>query len=165
MEVKYDKNNVFQEGSKKTKEVTQITERVDAIPIDIAVRKLWLKMFKMYNSIALERKASFSLGLVLLSIDKGGTPSTQLGPRMGMEPTSLSRQLKMMEEKGLIKRTPDLIDKRVVNVELTALGVAARREARDVVMAYNDKLYENLPLEDIQCMLRTIDRINDLTDY
>ena len=33
-----------------------------------------------------------------------GTPSTQLGPNMGMESTSLSRSLKKLEELGIIKR-------------------------------------------------------------
>ena len=42
-------------------------------------------------------------GFALLSIDpEKGTPSTSLGPKMGMEATSLSRTLKTMEEKGLI---------------------------------------------------------------
>ena len=165
MEVKFDKNNFFRNsGNSNLKNMSLETSKIDLGPIDIAVRKLWLKIFKMYNAIALNRKASFSLGLVLLSIDKDGTPSTQLGPRMGMEPTSLSRQLKMMEELGMITRIPDKKDKRVVNVILTVKGVAARREARDVVLSYNAMLYESIPKEDIDCMLRTLARINDLTD-
>ena len=40
------------------------------------------------------------LALLYLSIDpKKGTPSTSLGPKMGMEATSLSRTLKSLEEK------------------------------------------------------------------
>ena len=35
---------------------------------------------------------------------KKGTPSTSLGPKMGMEATSLSRTLKTMEIKNLITR-------------------------------------------------------------
>jgi DNA-binding MarR family transcriptional regulator len=49
-------------------------------------------------------------GFALLSMDKNiGTPSTSLGPQMGMEATSLTRTLKSMEEKGLIirKKNPD----------------------------------------------------------
>ena len=47
-------------------------------------------------------------GFTLLSIDpEKGTPSTALGPKMGMEATSLSRILKTMEEKGLITRKPN----------------------------------------------------------
>lgn len=164
MEVKFDKNNVFRTRENVVSPSASASSKIEVAPIDIAVRKLWLKMFKMYNAIALQRKTSFSLGLVLLSIDKQGTPSTQLGPRMGMEPTSLSRQLKMMEELGMIIRVPDKKDKRVVNVQLTGKGVAVRREARDVVLSYNKMLYEAIPREDIDNMLKTIARINELTD-
>ena len=49
-----------------------------------------------------------SVGMVLLNIDKeNGTPSTQLGPKMGMEPTSLSRTIKNMQDVGLIIRKAD----------------------------------------------------------
>ena len=135
-----------------------------AEPIDIAVRKLWLKMFKMYSQIAAEKGSAFSVGLVLLSIDKEGTPSTQLGPRMGMEPTSLSRQLKMMQEMGMIERETSTEDKRVVIVKLTSRGVQARRISRDTILAYNSHIYSSIHVADISIMLRTIQKISELTD-
>jgi MarR family transcriptional regulator, organic hydroperoxide resistance regulator len=134
-------------------------------PLDIAVRKAWLKIFKMYNQRAMQYGVSFSLGLVLLSIDKEGTPSTQLGPKMGMEPTSLSRTLKMMEEEQLIKRVPDTVDKRVVYVFLTPKGVAHRRIARDEVLEYNKMLYSEIDNQDIETMLRVLDQVCTLTEY
>ena len=43
--------------------------------------------------------ASMALCMVLLNIDiYEGTPSTQLGPNMGMEATSLSRYLIKLED-------------------------------------------------------------------
>ena len=140
-------------------------EYKNIVPLDIAVRKVWLKMFKMYNQKAMHYGVSFSLGLVLLSIDKEGTPSTQLGPKMGMEPTSLSRTLKMMEEEGLIKRIPDTVDKRVVHVYLTPKGVAHRRIARDEVIEYNRLLYTEINPQDITVMLRVLEQISNLTEY
>ena len=79
--------------------------------IDFHIRHSWHKISRMYNQIAAKYDLTMSMGFILLIIDKEGTPSTQLGPRMGMEPTSLSRTLKTMEDKNLIYRQTDDIDK------------------------------------------------------
>jgi DNA-binding MarR family transcriptional regulator len=84
--------------------------------IDFHIRWAWAKISRMYNTEASKNGGSMSIGYVLLNVDKEGTPSTQLGPRMGMEPTSLTRILNSMEEQGLIVRRPDTKDKRVSRV-------------------------------------------------
>ena len=139
-------------------------EESEFIPIDISIRKVWLKTFKMYNQTAMKYGASFSHGMILLSVDKEGTPSTQLGPKMGMEPTSLSRTLKTMEDQGLIVREQDKFDKRVVIVSLTEKGVAQRRIARDEVINHNEKLFKAIPKEEIDVFFKVLNKINDLTD-
>ena len=72
--------------------------------VDFVVRHVWHRLSRMYNQKAAEHEITMSIGFILMSIDKEGTPSTALGPRMGMEPTSLSRTLKTMEERGFIIR-------------------------------------------------------------
>jgi DNA-binding MarR family transcriptional regulator len=134
------------------------------IPIDLSIRKAWLKTLKMYNQKASAYGVSISLGFVLLSIDKEGTPSTQLGPRMGMEPTSLSRTLKSMEDQGLIYRKQSETDKRVVHVFLTDLGLEKRRIARDEVLAHNNKIYQNINPQELEVFLKVLEQINGLTE-
>ncbi len=73
--------------------------------IDYILRTTWLAVQKMYNEEAAKFGTTMATGFTLLSIDREkGTPSTALGPKMGMEATSLSRILKTMEQKGLIER-------------------------------------------------------------
>ena len=73
--------------------------------IDYILRATWQAVARMYNDEASNYGATMATGFTLLSIDKeGGTPSTALAPKMGMEATSLTRTLKSMEEKGLIIR-------------------------------------------------------------
>ena len=51
--------------------------------------------------MAAEHDTTVSMAFVLLAInEEEGTPVTRIAPRMGMEPNSLSRILKSMEEKG-----------------------------------------------------------------
>ena len=94
------------------------------------VRNNWFKISRYYNQMAANYDMSFSHGFILLNVEKEGTPSTSLGPKMGMEPTSLSRTLKNMEDAGLIYRKSDTVDKRKSLVFLTDEGVEKRKLAK-----------------------------------
>jgi len=83
-------------------------------------------------------------GFALLNIDPEGTPSTALGPKMGMENTSLSRLLKTMEERQLIERKPDPADGRGVLIFLTPFGKEKRNISREVVLNFNEKVSREL---------------------
>jgi len=63
------------------------------ITIDYMLRATWQAVARMYNEEAKLFNSTMAVGFTLLSIDpKTGTPSTALGPKMGMEATSLSRK-------------------------------------------------------------------------
>jgi DNA-binding MarR family transcriptional regulator len=105
---------------------------------------------------------SFSWGFILLNVEKEGTPSTALGPKMGMEPTSLSRTLKNMEDKGLIFRKQDDKDKRKSLVFLTKEGIEARKSARDVVLGFNEQLYNQLPKTKVKAFFDVMERLDGI---
>ena len=94
--------------------------------IDGRIRHAWHRVYRLYNQRAIAHGLTISAGFILMHIDKEGTPSTALGPRMGMEPTSLSRTLKSMEDQGWIKRVISQIDKRKVLIFLTPEGLLKR---------------------------------------
>ena len=79
------------------------------------VKTAWQAIAKMYNRLTIENGFSQAIGYVLINVKKGGVPVTKIAPNMGIEPTSLSRLLNTMEEKGLIYREKDIVDRRVVN--------------------------------------------------
>lgn len=105
-----------------------------------------------------------AIGYVLLNIDKEGTPSTKLGPKMGMEPTSLTRLLKSMEEMDLIVRQPDKLDKRIVRVLLTSKGKAMREVSKSVVVRFNETISEQIAPEKLQTFIEVIQHINALLE-
>ena len=109
--------------------------------IDYNIRKTWYNISKLYNRTASEYMASMALGMVLLNIDiYEGTPSTQLGPNMGMEATSLSRYLIKLEEHKVIERRSDPNDKRKSVIHLTPLGINRREIAKKVVIDFNENV-------------------------
>lgn len=132
--------------------------------IDFQLRWGWAKLSKLYASEAERRGIPFAYVFILLHTEKNGTPSTRLGPKMGMESTSLSRSLKGLEELGWIERKPDTRDGRIVRVFLTENGIAARRQARDLVIAVNAHLSQMLGVESFNQMLADLKTLNEILD-
>ena len=133
------------------------------ITIDYALRATWQSVAKMYNEEAKHFGTTMAVGFTLLSIDpKTGTPSTSLGPKMGMEATSLSRILKSMEEKGLIVRKPNPDDGRGVLIHLTAFGLEKRKDSKDVVLRFNDVVKQNVSEGQLNNFFEVMGTINNL---
>ncbi|NNE33130.1 MAG: MarR family transcriptional regulator [Winogradskyella sp.] len=129
--------------------------------IDYVLRTTWLAVNKMYNEEAAQFGTTMATGFALLSIDpEKGTPSTSLGPKMGMEPTSLSRTLKMMEEKGLIERKPNPEDGRGVLIFLTDFGKEKRAYSREKVLTFNETIRNNVSKEKIENFYEVAEVIN-----
>jgi len=104
---------------------------------DSVLRSTWNLVSKMYNKEASKFDSTMATGFALLSIDSKGTPSTTLGPKMGMESTSLSRLLNTMEERNLIYRTQNPNDGRSILIHLTAFGKEKRDDSKAVVLHFN----------------------------
>ena len=132
--------------------------------IDFHLRWGWTKLSKLYSAEAERRGIPFSFVFILLHTEKSGTPSTKLGPKMGMESTSLSRSLRGLETMGWIERRPDPMDKRMIRVYLTQTGIAARREARDLVITVNQRLRDLLGGDAVDRLLHEIKRLNEVLD-
>lgn len=130
--------------------------------IDYILRATWQAVSRMYNEEAQKYGATMSTGFALLSIDKDGTPSTALGPRMGMEATSLTRTLKSMEEKGLILRKPNPDDGRGVLIHLTEFGKEKRELSKTNVRKFNDKIRQNVTDEQLRHFMEVAEIINEL---
>ena len=131
--------------------------------VDFHIKYTWQAIAKMYNEVAGNYGTTMATGYVLLNVDlEKGTPSTSLGPKMGMEATSLSRILKNMEEKGLIERRPHPQDKRSVLIFLTPFGVEKREDAKRAVLDFNNQVREILSEEELQSFFRIMNKINQV---
>ena len=116
---------------------------------DSVLRSTWNLVSKMYNKEANKFDSTMATGFALLSIDAEGTPSTTLGPKMGIEPTSLSRLLNTMEERDLIYRTQNPNDGRSILIHLTPFGKEKRDDSKAVVLHFNQIIEKSLSPEKI----------------
>lgn len=142
----------------------KIKEKKRAICFDI--KTTWLAISRMYNVPSHLAGITTNIGFVLLHIDEEkGTPATKIAPMMGMEARSLTRMLAKLEEKKLIHRQPDPKDKRMVRIFLTPLGLQKKARAKEVVIDFNKRLYENIPAENLDTFFEVMDQIHELLPH
>ena len=131
--------------------------------IDYTLRTTWHAVKKMYDEGAKKYGYTMSIGFTLLSIDPIlGTSSTSLGPKMGMEANSLSRILKSMETKKLIKRKPNPDDGRGILIFLTGKGRKKRDVTKEKVFRFNSLLNRKIGKEKIKSFHKISDMIKDI---
>ena len=131
--------------------------------IDHALRATWQAVAKTYNEQAAKHDSTMAMAMALLYIDaENGTPSTALGPSMGMEATSLSRLLKSMEERGLIYREKNPEDGRGVFIKLTPLGIEKREISKASVYKFNQTIKDKIDPVKIDHFFEVTDVINEL---
>jgi DNA-binding MarR family transcriptional regulator len=131
--------------------------------IDYVLRATWQAVARMYNEEASKFEGSMAIGFALLSIDKEeGTPSTYISNRMGMEAASLTRTLKTLEEKGLIKKKKNPVDGRGVLIYLTEFGKEKREQSKQTVLKFNETIRKNISEEKVQNFMEVAEVINDL---
>jgi DNA-binding MarR family transcriptional regulator len=133
--------------------------------IDYHIRAAWHAIARMYNQQAAKYDATMAIGFVLLNIDaEDGTPATKIAPLMGLEPRSLTRILKTLEERGAIYREVDKSDKRSVRIFLTEEGKKARDHSRQTVLRFNEVLRKEIPDEKLNVFFEVIEQINRIIE-
>jgi DNA-binding MarR family transcriptional regulator len=136
-------------------------------PVDTAdfhIRWSWYNISRMYNTKANKYGGTMAIGYTLLNIDKDGTPSTKLAPKMGMEPRSLTRMIKSLETKGWIEKRIDKNDKRMVNIYLTKTGITMRNRTRNSVIKFNKTIQEKINESELKTCFKVLNEINTLID-
>lgn len=137
--------------------------------VDLILKQTWLAVSKMYSELAHEHDSTAVQALTLLKIDpKEGTRSTNLGPKMAIEPTSLTRIIKLLEDNGYIYKEKTTTDKREVIIKLTEKGLSSRNLSKEVVVNFNKKVMERISSEKMEVfkevMIEIMKIANDLNN-
>jgi DNA-binding MarR family transcriptional regulator len=129
------------------------------------IRSSWIELFKFYNDQASKEGGTLSMAFVLLTInEKYGTPVTKIAPRMNMEPNSLSRLLKSLEEKGYISKRKDLSDKRKVYICLTKSGLKLRDKASEKLFALEKIIKSKISNTELTSFFNVLDYISEILE-
>ncbi|WP_113923461.1 MarR family winged helix-turn-helix transcriptional regulator [Cognataquiflexum aquatile] len=133
--------------------------------VDYHIKSAWHAISRMYNQKAAQEDFTTAIGFVLININsKEGTPATKIAPLMGLEARSLTRMLKSMEEKGLIYKKPDPIDKRSVRIFLTPEGKRKKEISVQTIMEFNEQVREVVSSEELETFFAVFQKINHVID-
>ncbi|GAC1373689.1 MAG: MarR family transcriptional regulator [Hymenobacter sp.] len=133
--------------------------------VDYNIKVAWHAISRMYNTQAAQNDITTSIGFVLLNIDQEkGTPATKIAPLLGLETRSLTRILRSMEEKGLIYKQADAVDKRSVRIFLTLVGLEKKEVARQTVRHFNLKMREKIPQSQLDSFFKVAAQITGMIE-
>ncbi len=133
--------------------------------VDFNIKYSWHLISRMYNTEAQSYGITTAIGFVLLNIDQEkGTPATKIAPLLGMEPRSLTRMLKSLEERKLIYRKSDKEDKRMVRIFLTEEGKQKREIAKLTVRHFNNFIKISIPESDLEVFFKVLKKINHMIE-
>ena len=133
--------------------------------VDYHIKSAWHAISRMYNQKAAQEDFTTAIGFVLININsKEGTPATKIAPLMGLEARSLTRMLKSMEEKGMIYKKPDPIDKRSVRIFLTPEGKRKKEISVQTIMEFNEHVREVVSESELDTFFTVFQKINHVID-
>jgi DNA-binding MarR family transcriptional regulator len=133
--------------------------------IDHNIKASWHAIARMYNQQAMKYGGTMSIGFALLNINaEEGTPATKIAPLMGLEARSLTRLLNTMEEKGLVYRAADKLDKRSVRIMLTAKGRGTREKSKETVLRFNEVVRESVSHQKLNIFFEVLQDINHIIE-
>lgn len=133
--------------------------------VDYNIKVAWHAISRMYNTQAAQNDITTSIGFVLLNIDQErGTPATKIAPLLGLETRSLTRILRSMEEKGLVYKQADSVDKRSVRIFLTPLGLEKKEVSRQTVRHFNLKIREKISQSQLDIFFKVATQITGMIE-
>jgi DNA-binding MarR family transcriptional regulator len=102
----------------------------------------------------------------VLSLVRGRGPLglAELTELEGLNPTMLSRVIRVLDERGLIRRLPNPSDMRAARVEITPEGVQVNERVREHRTRVLSECLDSLPGETAQALLAAVPAMETLAE-
>jgi DNA-binding MarR family transcriptional regulator len=95
---------------------------------------------------------------------RGPLGLAELAELEGLNPTMVSRVIRVLDDAGLIRRTPDPADLRAARVEITPDGEQVHAHVREVRTRVLTDCLKRLPPETVDMLLATVPAMEDLAE-
>ena len=121
-----------------------------------------------YNAII--RMSASKIGLTssqayhILSIPHDGISMTGLASRVGLDASTLTRNIQNLERSGHVTREPSQYDKRALVVKLSRIGADSLRAIEEDLEILNQKIVGSLELEKQELFLEILEEYVWLLD-
>ena len=95
---------------------------------------------------------------ILRGVGGSGLPSSEVGARMITRVPDVTRLVDRLEAAGLVERCRIAQDRRVVQVKITAKGLAALAELDEPLVALNKKLLAHMTRKELDDLIRLLEK-------
>jgi DNA-binding MarR family transcriptional regulator len=95
----------------------------------------------------------------LTALANGPLRLGELGRRLGIAPSTLSRNLDRLEERGLVERGPDPGDRRALRAELTDAGRQTSISVREQEIEFARSVLGRLPASDAPTAVEALEKL------
>tara|TARA_B100001123_G_C14960787_1_gene887596 strand:+ start:324 stop:758 length:435 start_codon:yes stop_codon:yes gene_type:complete len=124
------------------------------------LNEIIIYMNAILRSKASELKLSASQALQLLSIPYGGITMSRLSQKMGLDNSTLTRNIKKLEIRKYIARKSDKFDKRITNIILTPRGIKMIDELESMLKEEYSMIFKQMDEEGKQVFIHTLENIS-----
>lgn len=121
---------------------------------------MWRKLAAA-GGLSLDRAAYLTLVRIEEADPDAGARLTSLAEAMGIDISTVSRQVRAVELAGLVERTCDPSDHRASRLRLTPLGRSTVDRARQVSQAAMRQLLESWTIEERRTLAGLVERLVD----
>ena len=101
----------------------------------------------LIRSAASQLNLTVSQALHLVSIPHDGIPMSKLAHKLGLDASTLTRNVQKLEKMGLVKQFSGSYDKRVQNTVLTSRGDEIVEKIEALLLHTNNLIMEQIDLE------------------
>ena len=113
----------------------------------------------LIRSAALQLHLTASQAFHLISIPYDGIPMFKLAHKLGLDASTLTRNIQKLEKLGLLKRMHDSYDKRVQKAVLTTLGAQMTDQIEEILLQTTNSILEQIDLDSQQSMGELLEQL------
>ena len=114
----------------------------------------------LIRSAASQLHLTFSQAFHLISIPHDGIPLSKLAYKLGLDASTLTRNIQKLEKLTLVTRISDDYDSRISKVVLTEGGVALVKLLDSSLEDYNYNILEQIDLETQEHLITVLEKLS-----
>ena len=113
----------------------------------------------LIRSAASQLRLTVSQAFHLISIPYDGIPMSKLAHKLGLDASTLTRNIQKLETLGLVKRQHDSYDKRVQKAVLTKQGLEITEKFEGILLKMNNLIIEQIDLDTQENMCELLEKL------
>ena len=113
----------------------------------------------LIRSAASQLRLTVSQAFHLISIPYDGISMSKLAYKLGLDASTLTRNIQKLENLELVKRKHDSYDKRVQKAVLTKEGIKIIEEIEELLLRMNNSIIEQIDLDTQENMCELLEKL------